>query len=50
MGTGNCYGNRGGNFVIALTRTWKKSDYKGITSTTRCTDVSPGEKFGVVRR
>jgi len=50
MGTRNCYGNRGGNLVVALTRTWEKSNYKGITSATRCTDVLPGGRFGAVRR
>jgi len=49
MGIGNCYGNRGGNSVVALTRTWKKSGYKGITSITRCTNVSPDRRFGAAR-
>jgi len=50
MGTRNFYGKRGGNFVVALTRTWEKSGYRGITSTTRCTDVSPGGSFGTAMR
>jgi len=29
MGTGNCYGNRGGNFVVALARTWEKNQATG---------------------
>jgi len=48
--TGNCYGNRGGNSVVALTRTWKKSGYRGITSTTHCTNVSLGGRFGATRQ